>query len=276
MGKISYLLSFLKRYLFATYLGFSMPFREAYTHRYLLLLLIKRDIITRTSGTLLGDAWLLFQPALQIIGFWFLLGIVLNIKFPNNFPFINYFLVSILPWVFISEIAMRSLAVLGEFGGLYQRAVFPIAILPLFPLLLTTLLYALIMSITIGLLEGAKLIILGLLTILVLAIWLIPFCYCLAVIGLFLKDLAQFFPFLITMTLYLTPILYMPDSLPASLKWILLINPIADVMALIHATLQGLPWHWGNLLRPLGLWLLFLGPAWVLFKRAEPHVREML
>jgi len=274
--RLSYLLHFLKRYLLATYLGLSMPFREAYTHRYLLFLLIKRDIITRTSGTLLGDAWLLFQPALQIVGFWFLLGIVLSIKFPGHVPFINYFLVSILPWLFISEITMRSLTVLSEFGGLYQRAVFPIVILPLFPLLLTTSLYALIMSITVGLLEGASVIILGLSTILLLAIWLIPFCYFLAIIGLFLKDLAQFFPFLITVTLYLTPILYMPSLMPESIQWILLINPIADVMALIHTSLQDLPWTWGNLLRPLGLWLIFLGPTWILFRRAEPHVREML
>ncbi|HHB92291.1 MAG TPA: ABC transporter permease, partial [Thioploca sp.] len=28
--------------------------------------------------------------------------------------------------------------------------------------------------------------------------------------------------------------------------------------------------------RPVGLWLLLLAPAWVLFHRAEPHIREML
>lgn len=274
--RISNLLYFLKRYLLATYLGLYMPFREAYTHRYLLFLLIKRDIITRTSGTLLGDAWLLFQPALQIIGFWFLLGVVLSIKFPGNMPFINYFLVSILPWLFISEITMRSLSVLSEFGGLYQRAVFPIVILPLFPLLLSTVLYALLMGITVGLLESASVILPALVTIILLAIWLVPFCYLLAIIGLFLKDLAQFFPFFITVTLYLTPILYMPNLMPESIQWILLVNPIADLMALIHVALHDLPWTWGNLFRPLGLWFLFLGPTWVLFRRAEPHVREML
>ncbi|RKZ86559.1 MAG: ABC transporter permease [Candidatus Parabeggiatoa sp. nov. 1] len=268
--------NFIKRYFIATYTGFWGPFRAAYTHRYLLFLLIKRDIITRTSGTLLGDAWLLFQPALQILGFWFLLDIVLKIKFPSKVAFVDYFLIGMLPWLFIAEVLSRSLTVLTEFGGLYQRAVFPVIILPLLPLFLATVLYTFVMVITAGLLEGINTIPIAALTIMLLAIWLIPLCYLLAIIGLFLKDIGQFFPFLITITLYLTPILYLPTQMPDPLQWILIINPIADLMALIHAGLQDLPWAWGNIWRPVGLWLLLLGPAWVLFRRAEPHIREML
>lgn len=268
--------NFIKRYFVATYAGLSGPFQAAYTHRYLLFLLIKRDIITRTSGTLLGNAWLVFQPALQILAFWFLLDMVLKVKFPGGVAFVDYFLIGMLPWLFISEVLSRSLTVLTEFGGLYQRAVFPIIILPLLPLFLSTILYIFVMVITAGLLEGVHTIPMAVLTILLLALWLMPFCYLLAIISLFLKDIGQFFPFLISVTLYLTPILYMPVQMPEPMHWVLIINPIADLMALIHAGIQDLPWTFGHIWRPLGLWLLLLGPAWVLFRRAEPHVREML
>jgi lipopolysaccharide transport system permease protein len=113
-------------------------------------------------------------------------------------------------------------------------------------------------------------------SILLIALWLIPFCYLLSVIGLFLKDIGQFFPFLITITMYLTPILYTPDTLPEQVRWLLLVNPVADIMVLLHASIQDLPWTWINIFRPFIIWLLFLGPACVLFYRAEPHVREML
>jgi len=268
--------NFLKRYLKATYLGLWCPFQAAYTHRYLLFLLIKRDVTTRTSGTLLGDAWLLFQPALQILGFWFLLDIVLKIKLPGGVAFVDYFLIGMLPWLFISEVLTRSLTILTEFSGLYRRAIFPVVILPLLPLVLSAILYILVIVVTAGLLEGISTIPIALLTIILLAIWLIPIAYLLAIIGLFLKDIGQFFPFLITITLYLTPILYMPNQMPEPMLWMLTINPIADVMALIHAGIQDLPWTYANLWRPLGIWLLLLGPAWVLFRRAEPHIREML
>ena len=268
--------NFLKRYFIATYTGLLAPLRAAYEHRYLLFLLIKRDITTRTSGTLLGNVWLLFQPALQILGFWFLLDVVLKIKFPGRVAFVDYFLIGMLSWFFIADVLTRSLTVLSEFGGLYQRTVFPIIILPLLPLFLSATLYIVVMAITSALLEGIHTIPIAIISIISLAIWLLPFCYLLSILGLFLKDIGQFFPFVISMTLYLTPILYMPTQMPEQMQWILIINPIADLMALIHAGIQDLSWTYGNLWRPVGLWLLLLGPAWVLFRRSEPHVREML
>lgn len=274
------ILKFFKRYLFVTYLGLIEPFREIIAHRYLLLLLAKRDIYSRTSGTILGSSWLLLQPALQVVGFWFLLDIVLKVKFKiadTELAFASYFVIGILPWLFISEILMRSLSVLTEYGSLYQRSIFPIAILPLLPLSLSTLLYLIIFIITVIFVTGINAIGWAILTIILIMFWLIPFCYLLSIIGLFLKDIAQFFPFLITLVMYLTPIMYTPSLLPTSMSWILIFNPIADMMALIHAAfLPNLTWEWINIWRPLGIWLILLGPAWVLFRRAEPHVREML
>lgn len=269
-------LSFIKRYLYATWLGFLGPIKASWQQRNLVLLLVKRDIVTRTSGTVLGDIWLLLQPALQVVGFWFLLDVVLKVKLPNKVPFVDYFLLGILAWLFISEVLNRSLSILREFGGLYQRTVFPIVILPLMSLLLPCILYAVVMAITVFLLHGFSAVPLGMLAIFILAIWLVPICYLLSIIGLFLKDIAQFFPFLISITLYLTPVMYMPQSLPDSMHWLLVVNPVADIMAMLHGIVQGLEWNWFNLLRPLLLWLLLLGPAWILFHRAEPHIRESL
>jgi lipopolysaccharide transport system permease protein len=57
---------------------------------------------------------------------------------------------------------------------------------------------------------------------------------------------------------------------------VLAFNPFADLMAVIHGLLQGMPFSAGNIIRPLLLWLLLMGPAWLLFVRAEPHMREAL
>ena len=270
------MIDFVIRYFRATWLGAVTPLQSAYANRHLLTLLIKRDVKVRTSGTALGDAWLLFQPALQILGFWFLLDVVLKIKLPNNVVFVDYFLIGMLPWLFIAEILTRSLGILSEFGSLYRRSIFPIEILPILPLFLSAALYALVMGVTVGLLEGIHAVPMGLLSILLIAIWLMPFCYLLSIIGLFLKDVAQIFPFLITVTLYVTPILYMRSSMPEPMQWVLMLNPIADIIALIHGAIQSLDWDMSNIVRPVILWLCLIGPVWVIFRRAEPHVREML
>ncbi len=265
------------RWLNATWQGFIGPLKLAWLHRQLLLLLAKRDVTGRTSGTLIGLGWLLLQPVLQVLGFWFLLTVVLKIKSPERgVAFVDYFLIGILSWFFISEVLSRSLNVFQEFAGLYQRTLFPMIILPLVPLVLAGAIYLFVNVALVAVIISPAKIPWAIFNMSLLILWLIPICYLLALAGLFIKDVGQMFPFFISLTLYLTPILYMPAQVPDSMQWVLIVNPIADVMALIHATTQDMVWDWWQGARLLGLWLFLLAPAWVLFHRAQPHIREML
>lgn len=256
--------------------GLIGPFRLLKEQWGLLRILVKRDIVSRTSGTLLGGLWMLAQPALQVLAFWFLLDFVLRVRFPGQISFINYFLLGMLPWLMMSEIMQRNLTVLSEFSALYQRSAFPVKILPLLPVLISGMIYGVIYGIIAGFMEGFQALLWAPITLALLLLWLLPICYLLAVLGLFVRDLRQLVPFLLTLTLYLTPILYMPQMLPEPVQDWLVLNPIADLMAIVHGLLQDMPVTAGNMIRPLLLWLLLLAPAWALFQRSEPHMREQL
>lgn len=253
-----------------------MPMLLLFKQRFLILQLVKRDIVSRTSGTWLGGLWLLGQPALQVLAFWFLLNVVFKVRAVGHIAYLDYFLTAMLPWLLISDSLTRSLNILGEFGALYQRSRFPVAVLPLLPPLLSLVVYLPIYLIVVGALLGGVASLKGLLVMLSLFIWVIPLVYGLAITGLFVREVRQVFPFLITMALYVTPILYAPDSLPPSARWMLAWNPIADIIALIQGWLHGFPIEQGNWLRPLLIWLGLGGPAWILFQRTEPHMREVL
>jgi lipopolysaccharide transport system permease protein len=181
-----------------------------------------------------------------------------------------------LPWLFISEVLNRSLNVLTEYSALYQRTRFPVAVLPLLPIVFNFFIfmpvYGLVVVVLQGWMAGLKaIVILG-----ALFIWLTPFAYLLSVIGLFAKEVRQVFPFFLTMVLYVTPIMYAPDMLPESVRWALVFNPMADIVMLIHGWLHEFPVEPGNWGRPLILWLVLLTPSWVIFSRSEPHMREVL
>lgn len=204
-------------------------------HRQLVWLLARRDVASRTSGTLLGGLWMLIQPALQVVALWFLLDIVLKVRFPGlRGGFVAYYLTGMIPWLMMNEIIQRSLSVLTEFAVIYQRAVFPLGILPLVPLFVTGGIYMVIYVVVGSILAGAHGGAGAALLIALLLLWLLPFCYLLAVLGLFVRDLQQVSPFVLTMFLYVTPILYLPAALPPSLHWWLLINPFAHLMAMAH------------------------------------------
>ena len=253
-----------------------MPVRLLLAQRALLRLLIRREMVARTSGTLLGGAWMVVQPALQIVGLWFFLDVVLKVRSPGRVPFVNYFLVGMIGWMMMSEILQRNLTVLVEFGPLYQRTIFPLPLLPLLPLLVSGAIYGTVFVAVSGLLEGAAAALGAGLMVLFLLVWLIPLGYFLAVIGLFVREARLVVPFVLTLLMYLTPIMYMPEQLPQALRAWTVLNPVADIMVLLHAVVQGEAWNWGNIARPLAVWMVLTPAAWMLFKRTEPHMREAL
>jgi lipopolysaccharide transport system permease protein len=243
----------------------------------LLRALVVRDVAARTSGTVFGGLWMILQPALQVAALWFLLDIVLRVRFPGMAGgFVGYYLTGMLPWLMMSEIIQRSLAVMSEYAAIYQRAVFPLHLLPLVPLAVSGGIYSLIfffVALSVAGLHGAlgaALLMLGLL------LWLLPFCYLLAVFGLFVRDLQQVAPFVLTMLLYVTPILYLPSAFPKKLHWWLMVNPFAHLMALAHAAVQGLPWDGANIAVPAAIWVVAVPLAAWLFARTRPHMREAL
>ena len=250
--------------------------RFIFQHRELLWLLIRRDLAVRTSGTVIGGLWMILQPALQVAALWFLLDLVLKVKFPG-LPggFVGYYLTGMIPWLFLAEVTQRSLGVLPEYGALYQRSLFPLPLLPLIPVAVSGGIYSSIYICVAQLLFGWHGAIGALVLMGSVVIWVVPFAYGFAVLGLFIRDLQQLAPFVLTMLMYATPILYLPDAFPKSLHWWLVINPFAHMVRAAHALVQGQPWHSVDAVGLLLLWLLAL-PAIKLYRRAEPHMREAL
>ena len=224
----------------------------------------------------MGAGWLIAQPALQVFAFWFLLDLVLKVRPSSAVPYLDYFLVAILPWMIIQETLSRSLVVLSDYGGLYQRTLFPLKVLPWIPLLMGFLIYTPVLLAVVGFQQGVLVAgqVLGF--CLLLMIWLLPFCYLLAVMGLFFKESRQVVPFLLTLLMYGTPILYTPEVLPPVLISWMRLNPLAHLVAIIEHLVNGLPLDLEAVVLPWGLWLLLLPLASRLYSRAEPLMREEL
>lgn len=253
-----------------------MPLRAARDHRHLLTMLLRRDVASRSAETMLGFAWLFVQPLLMIVAFWFLIDVVLQVRFPGRVAFVDYFLIAILPWLMWVEIVTRSANVMPEHEAVFQKTRFPLTVLPLVPLLTAGFFYGVVYLIVVAMVAGLAVIWWVPILWVALLLWLLPFVYLTAILGAFLRDVRQIIPVVLSAGLFLSPILYMPEMMPASLVWTLSFNPVADWMAVIHASLLGLPLESASIWRLLVWWVLALAPAYVLFHRTEGFVREAL
>jgi lipopolysaccharide transport system permease protein len=256
--------------------GVYMPFRACIKHASLLNMLIKRELVVRTSGTSLGKLWPLLQPALQVLGFWFLFDIVYGMRANSGPAFLEFLLVGMLPWLCLSEVLNRSVGMFREFSTLYRRTPFPIEMLPILimvvPGIVFTIIYGLLCLSMFGLVAALK----SLIVIPLLLFWLLPFVLLFSILGLFIRDFAQALPFVLTLLMYSTPILYFPEMLPPLYQDWLWLNPLADVMAVTHGLVQGTAITPFTVVRLLVLWLVLLVPSWLIFRRSMPHIREVL
>jgi lipopolysaccharide transport system permease protein len=254
----------------------SVPLLAPIRHRALVRMLVQREIATRTSGTAIGRLWPLLQPALQMLGFWFMFAVVYDMRNVRGPGFAQYLLLSMLPWMCFSEVLARSTGLFREFSPLYARSRFPLEVLPTMAMVMPALVYTPVLVLTVLWLLGMVAAIKALVVIPLLLVWTLPLVLLCAVTGLFVRDFGQALPFVLTLLMYMTPILYFPDMLPASMREWMWLNPMADWMLLIHAWLNGGVLPVASAIRLLVQWMLLLVPCWLWFRRTQLHVRELL
>jgi lipopolysaccharide transport system permease protein len=188
-----------------------VPLRACRNHASLLVMLIRRDVVSRTSGTLLGRLWPLLQPALQVLGFWFMFDVVWSSRAGGDANFLEYLLVGILPWLLLTEVLTRSAGLFREFSALYRRTPFPVELLPILVMVIPGIVYLVVFCGVALTFYGPGGALHALLVVPLLLLWLLPLAFLFSVLGVFLRDFAQALPFVLILVKYATPILYRPE-----------------------------------------------------------------
>jgi lipopolysaccharide transport system permease protein len=214
--------------------AFTLPFVSIIRNRSLIRTMVRRDVLGRYRGSFGGAFWTVLNPLLQMLTYFFVFGVVLRTKFPNDpsrAGFALYFLAGMLPWLAVSEAAGRAPTVMLEHRNFVKKLVFPVDTLPL----------NLVTSGLVSEIYGVALFLAGFYlahgfvhsSIVWLVALVIPqilltagLCWFLAALGVFIRDLAQINGFLLTLWFFLTPICYPEGSLPAPALRILAKNPV--------------------------------------------------
>jgi lipopolysaccharide transport system permease protein len=253
---------------FATY-----PVRSVLRHRALISSMVRRDIAGRYRGSVGGGLWAVIHPLLLMLAYYFVFAVVLRVRFrpeQGSGEFVFYFLCGMLPWLAFSEAVGRSPNVILEHSNFVKRVVFPLEILPLNLTLtgLVTEFFALLIffGALLGTGRGLDFTAAAIPLILVPQVLLTAgFCWFLAALGVFLRDIGQIMGFVLTIWFFTTPICYPPSALPADWLWFFKLNPMYTIVEAYRAVFleQTLP-DWRSL---AALWLVaaaafWLGYAW--------------
>jgi len=214
--------------------GLTLPIEIPWRNRSLIRTLVRRDILSRYAGSAGGAFWTMLNPLLLMLTYFFVFGLVLVARAdgdPSATGFAFYFLAGMMPWLAFSDALARAPGILIEHRNFIRKLVFPVETLPV-NIVVTGLVTEFF---------GVAILLLGLLivrghipmTLLYLPLLMIPqilltagFCWFLAALGVFVRDLAQIMGYLLTIWFFVTPICYPESKVPPFAAGLLAFNPM--------------------------------------------------
>ncbi|HBG28288.1 MAG: phosphate ABC transporter permease [Planctomycetes bacterium GWF2_41_51] len=250
-----------------------IDFKELAEYRDLFAFLIWRDIKILYAQTILGFAWAILNPLLQIIIFTLVFGRIAKVS-TESIPYVLFCSVAVVPWTYINQALTQSSQSLVVGQQILSKVYFPRVLFPLTPVFATLMdfmISLLILLVVMGYYRVAPTWNLLLLPVFILMMVSIP-----AGLGMLLSSMAARFRdvkfatrFAITLLMYSAPIVYSAASLPKTSRLIYSLNPLVGVIEGFRACLLGTDIPWLYILPGMGTTVLLLLVSSLYFRRTE-------
>jgi lipopolysaccharide transport system permease protein len=220
----------------------ALNLRDLWLYRELIYFLTWRDILVRYKQTLLGAAWAVLVPVLQMVVFTLLFGEG-GKSAPDGIPYPIFSFAGLLPWNLFAK-------ALGDAGrslvmnrSMITKVYFPRVVIPIasvlggvldfaiaFLVLLVMMVYYSInqvggyrLNLTPAIWTLPLFLLLALVTALGVSLWL-------SAMYVIYRDVGHILPFLTQLGLFATPIIYASSRVPAKWQIVYALNPMVGVV----------------------------------------------
>jgi lipopolysaccharide transport system permease protein len=255
-------------------------------YRALIWELTRREIAERYVGQVLGMAWAIGHPLIAIAVYIFVFAYVFGMRIGgsagNSLDYTTYLLSGLIPWLTFADILNRSCSSVTGNAALVKQILFPVEILPiktvtaaLVSQLVATLgLLAYILTVH-GYMRPLSILLPGIFAIEVLG--LIGLAYALSALTVFFRDLKDVIVVLTGIGMYISPVLFSEDSVPAAFHAVMFFNPFSYIAWVYQdAVFYGRIVHPSAWLAFTVLNLAFLSLGFRLFRVLRPSFGDFL
>lgn len=213
--------------------------KKILSHRQLIYYMTYKELTDRYAGSNLGLIWTIIQP-LFLVGFYAIIfTFIFKVQISTNSTPLQYGLyaiIGLIPWLSTSEGLTRSISSITSKSSLVKQAIFPIEILPVSTIL--TSFISLLVGLTIYLIiififlpDQTSALMLALPIVIFFNFLLsLGIAYLLAIAGVYFRDLNELITILLTVGIFITPILYLENSIPQPFQFIMQFNLIAHII----------------------------------------------
>jgi len=270
--------------------NFSIHPREILTsfwrNRGLTVALIKREVIGRYKGSIIGVLWSLINPVLMLTVYTFFFSVVFKARWPggseSKTEFALTLFAGLLIFNFFSECVGRAPSLILGNVNYVKKVVFPLEILPFVGIGAAG--FHFLASLAIWL--SFYLVFYGTLTfemlylpviIVPLIFWVLGFSWLLASFGVYLRDVNQIVSAIIPALMLLSPVFYPISSLPEQMHILFQLNPLTYLIEQTRGVLiwkQDLIWETWLIQTLLAGIFAWVGYAW--FQKTRKGFADVL
>lgn len=207
---------------------------ELWTFRELIYFLTWRDIKVRYKQTVLGAAWAILQPLINMVVLTFIFGNLAKLS-TDNIPRPIFTFTALLPWGLFSKALTDAGRSMLANRSVITKVYFPRLIIPLSSVLGGLLDFVIQLAILIGMMVFYRInptqavwslpffVLLSLATALGFGLWL-------SALNVLYRDVGYILPFLTQIWMLITPVAYSAKVVPPPYQFVYALNPMVGVV----------------------------------------------
>lgn len=253
---------------------------ELFAYRDLLMMYVKRDIVTFYKQTILGPLWFVIQPVLTTIMFMFVFGNLAGLS-TDGMPQPLFYFSGIILWNYFADCLTRNSKTFTENQQVFGKVYFPRMVVPL-SITISNLVrffiqFAIFILIYFYYIFYTNAVVTPNITILLFP-WLVFLAAGLSLgFGIIFsslttkyKDLTFLLQFIVQLWMYATPVIFPLNSIPADKQWLLVLNPMTAVVETFKYGFigQGV-FSWTHLAYSSGFMVVLLLIGTIVFNKVE-------
>lgn len=259
----------------------ALNLRDLWLYRELIYFLTWRDIKVRYKQTVLGAAWAIIQPLVNMVVLTIIFGRLANMS-TEGLPRPIFIFTALLPWGLFSKALSDAGRSMLSNRSMITKVYFPRLIIPLASVMGGVLDFLIQFLVLIGMMLYYKITPTA-------ATWTLPFFLILALVtalgfGLWLsalnvlyRDVGYILPFLTQIWLLLTPVAYSASEVPEQWQLVYALNPMVGVVEAFRWALLGTETAPGPMLAvSTGISLFLLVTGMYFFRRMERTFADMV
>ena len=259
---------------------FEIDFKEIWQYRDLLVMFIKRDIVTQYKQTILGPTWYFIQPALTTIMYMVVFGGIAGIS-TDGLPQPLFYLAGIVLWQYFSECLNKTSATFTQNQHIFGKVYFPRLISPLsnvlsnlvrmsIQFLLFLIVYVYYVAVGVDVMPNAYALLLPLLIVMLAGLSL-GFGIIISSMTTKYRDLTILFTFIVQLWMYATPVIYPLSTINNDkIRMLMGINPLTSIFEAFKYGMLGVgQFSWGGLGYSFGFMVVLLLVGVVVFNKVQ-------